>query len=167
MNNMKQIAFYLMPLMLTTFVLTATSTAQTRHRTPIRQSVKAALATRGKTAYYISVGRANVAQYSSKRWQKVADTFKRNGIPAFFAESAPLPLAKQIRGEWLLVKIKRRLKGAAVDALLVGPFDSKTAARAAVEKFPALFSDEGSPFTENYDHEWSMGFYLMLGVRTR
>ena len=164
---MKKIIFYLLPLLLITFVLTETDSAQTRHRKPVRHTAKTVPATRTKTAYYISVGRSNAAQYSKKQWQQVADTFKRNGIPAFFAENESLPLSEQTRGEWLLVKIKRRLKGASADALLLGPFDSKTAARAAAEKFPALFSDEGSPLREDYDHEWSMGFYIILGVRTR
>lgn len=164
MKNIKKIAFYILPLLLTVFVFTASVSAQTRQRKPVRQTAKATSATRSKTTYYISVGRANVGQFSNREWQKVADKFKRSGVPAFFAETESLPLSVQSRSEWLLVKMNRRLKRASVDALLLGPFASREKASAAVRKFPELFSDEGSPLREDHFGSWSMGYFLIMGV---
>lgn len=154
-------------LLLITLVFIAADSAQTKSRKAKRKASKTTLTTRAKTTYYISVARSNAGQYSKKQWGQVAAAFKRGGIPAFFAYHESLPLAAQTKGRWLLVRIVKRLSSATADALLLGPFKSEATARKAVNKFPELFSDEDTPFAENYSGEWSMGNYLIMGVRTQ
>lgn len=162
---MKKLVFVFL---LITLVFAATDLAQSKSRKTVRKTKSKTVSNASRKAvYYISVGRSNAGQYSKKQWGRVAATLKRNGIPAFFAEHHSLPLSEQIRGEWLLVRIVKRLSNPAADALFLGPFDSETAARKAVNKFSKLFSDEGNPLNENYAGEWSMGNYLIMGVHTR
>lgn len=117
--------------------------------------------------YYISIARANAAQFSKRQWQQTANTLKRGGIPVFFADHQSMPSSDQIKGDWLLIRINRRLPGAAADTMMLGPFTSKQTAGNAVNKLPRLLSDEGQPLTENYPGEWSMGYYIIMGERTK
>lgn len=118
-----------------------------------------------KPTYYISVARCNAGQLSKKQWQQTADKLKRAGIPAFFASTESLPLSSQTRGEWLLVRITRRYSSAHVDALVLGPFSSKKAASAAVNKIPNVVSGEGSPLEEEHSGMWGMGCFIIMGAR--
>lgn len=147
-------------LLLITLTLTTAGLAQTGNR-------KTSSNTRSKAVYYISIARSNAAQFSKNRWQQAANTIRRGGIPAFFANHESLPPSSQVRGDWLLVRIIRRLSAPAADALMLGPFSSKQAASAAVNKLPHLLSDEGQPLNENYPGDWSMGNYIIMGVRTK
>lgn len=142
------------------------SFAQSKHKKQAT-TVKTKTQTYRKTAYYILVARANVGQFSKKQWQQTANTLKRSGIPAFFENHETVPFSSQTRGDWLLVRKIRRLSSPMVDALALGPFNSKEAARAAVNKLPNLLSDEGRPLSEDYDGSWIMGYFLLLGVRTQ
>jgi len=116
--------------------------------------------------YYISVARCNAGQFSRSRWQQTANRLKRGGIPAFFASTESLPLSRQSRGEWLLIRINRRYSSAQVDALVLGPFSSKQAASAAVARIPNLLPEEGQPLVEEHSGMWGMGCFIIMGTRT-
>jgi hypothetical protein len=118
-----------------------------------------------RAVYYIEVARCNAGQLSKKQWQQTADKLKRAGIPAFFAITESLPLSSQTRGEWLLVRITRRYSSAHVDALVLGPFSSKKAASAAVNKIPNVVSGEGSALEEEHSGMWGMGCFIIMGTR--
>jgi hypothetical protein len=147
------------------FLLILAFAANVSAQPKTKRNTKAASTTSQKSAFYISVARCNYGQYSKKKWQQTADKLKRGGIPAFFASTESIP--DSTREKWLLIKINRRYPSAEIDALVLGPFSSKQVARDAVNKFPNLISGEGEPLRENYDAEWSMGCFIMLGARTK
>jgi hypothetical protein len=64
-----------------------------------------------------------------------------------------------------LVRITRRYWSAHVDALVLGPFSSKKAASAAVNKIPTVVSGEGSPLEEEHSGMWGMGCFIIMGTR--
>jgi hypothetical protein len=116
--------------------------------------------------YYIKVARCNAGQFSRSQWQQTANRLRRGGIPVFFALTESLPLSRQIRGEWLLIRITRRYSTAHVDALILGPFSSKQAASAAVARMPSLLPEEGRPLVEEHSGAWGMGCFIIMGTRT-
>lgn len=122
---------------------------------------------KGKSTYYIEIARCNAGQYTKKQWQKAANSLKRGGVAAKKAATESLPSEKQERGDWLLTRITKRYGSAQIDALVLGPFESKRAASAAVNKLPSLLPGEEESLSGNYLGEWSMGCFIILGTRTK
>ena len=120
-----------------------------------------------RDVYYIEVSRCNAGQFSRSHWQQAGNKLRRAGLPAFFASTQSLTLSKQSRGEWLLIRVVRRYSTAQVDALVLGPFESKQAASAAVARIPILLPEEGQPLIEEHSGMWGMGCFNIMGTRTQ
>lgn len=120
-----------------------------------------------RDVYYIEVSRCNAGQFSRSQWQQAANKLRRAGLPAFFASTQSLPLSKQSRGEWLLIRVVRRYSTAQVDALVLGPFEFKQAANAAVARIPILLPEERQPLIEEHSGMWGMGCFIIMGTRTQ
>ena len=65
-----------------------------------------------------------------------------------------------------MMRIIRHYPAAHVDALLIGPFDSKTAAKAVVKRFSAITPNEGAQLSENGDGDWQIGCFAIIGMQT-
>jgi hypothetical protein len=122
----------------------------------------------GRQKFYLGVSRADCCNYPARRWRELARALSRQGVPAFFADWQSLPDLTP-RGDWMVAKI-RRSGAAGVDALFVGPFDSKSAAVEALGKIPLIWPDDGYGrwrVTEEHPSSWSIGMYSIRGYQAK
>lgn len=139
--------------------------AQTKRKTasPEKQSAY---------SYYFDITRPSCCDLTAEKWQAIAKNLNAKGIKAFFGIYETISYGEN----WKSVRLKKTVAGEGW--LILGPFDSSSAAQNILGKLQKLLPNNNAPGEEDErtgglgggatsdPQTWRIGMYNISGFRT-